>query len=49
MDQGDQPWLAKVELEAVEKRTLTEVKFKLDTERVISEDDYKNVGRPKMC
>ena len=53
MDQGDQPWLAKVvELEAVEKRTLTEVKFKLDTgadERVISEDDYKNVGRPKIC
>ena len=47
MDQGDQPWLAKVDLEAVETRILTEVKFKLDTgaeETVISEEDYKTVG-----
>ena len=52
MDQGDQPWLTKVDLEAVETRTLTEVKFKLDTGAdvtVISEEDYKNVGRPKLC
>jgi len=27
MDDGDQQWLAKVDLEAVETRTLTEVKF----------------------
>ena len=41
-----------VELEAVETRTLTEVKFKLDTGAVvavISEEDYKNVGKPKIC
>ena len=47
MDQGDQPWLAKVDLEAVETIILTEVKFKLDTgaeETVISEEDYKTVG-----
>ena len=42
MDQGDQPWLAKVDFEAVETRTLTYVKFKLDTDvPVISEEDYK--------
>ena len=52
MDQGDQPWLAKADLEAVETRTLAEIKFKLDTGAgvtVISEEDYKNVGRPKLC
>ena len=52
MDQGDHPWLAKVHLEAVETGTLTEIKFKLDTGTgvtVISEEDYKNVGRPKLC
>ena len=52
LERGDQPWLAKVDLEAVETRTLTEIKFKLDTGAdviVISEEDYKNVGRPKLC
>ena len=52
MDKGDHPWLAKVDLEAVETRTLTEIKFKLETGAdvtVISEGDYKNVGRPKRC
>ena len=44
IDQGDQPWLAKVEFEAVETSTLTKVKFKLDTGAdvtVTSEEDYK--------
>ena len=52
MDQGDQPWLAKVDLQAIEIRTLTGIKFKLDTETdktVISEENYKNVGKPKLC
>ena len=52
MDQGDQPWLVKVDLNALETRTLTEIKFKLDTGAdvtVISEEDYKNIGRPKLC
>ena len=52
MAQSDQPWLAKVDLEAVETRTLTDIKFKLDTRAdvtVISEEDYKTVGRPKLC
>jgi len=31
MDQGEKPWLAKVDLEAVETRTLSEIKFKLET------------------
>ena len=52
MDQGDQPWLAKVDLETVKTRPLTVVKFKLYTGvdvTVISEADYKSAHRPKLC
>ena len=52
MDQSEQPLLAKVDFEAVETRTSTEVKFQLDTSAdvtVISEKDCKNVERPKLC
>ena len=31
MDQGEKPWLAIVDLEAVDTRTLSEIKFKLVT------------------
>ena len=52
MDHDGQPWLAKVDLEAVETRTLTEIKFKLyrgAVVTVISEEDCTSGGKLKLC
>ena len=50
MDQGEKPWLAKIDLEAVETRTLTEIKFKLETgaDMTVISRENNNVGRPKL-